>query len=71
MSENSKIYINFADELENQEDLVYGFVHLKAAHHDLDDVVDCVGICNLLLNLLLFTLLIPKEDPLVIVIKTY
>ena len=62
-------YINFADELEYQEDLVDCLVHLKAAHHDLDDVVDGVGVHYLLLDLLLFTLLIPKEDPLVIVVK--
>ena len=55
--------------MENQEDLVDGFVHLKAAHHDLDDVVDGVGVHYFLLDLLLLTLLIPKEDPLVIVVK--
>lgn len=62
-------FINFANELEYQEDLVDCLVHLKAAHHDLDNVVDGVGVHYLLLDLLLFTLLIPKEDPLVIVVK--
>lgn len=67
----SDSYIYLGNELKDQEDLVDGFVHLEAAYHDLDDIVDSLRVCNLLRDLLLLTLLIPEEDSLVVIVKAY
>ncbi len=67
----SDSYIYLGNKLKDQEDLVDGFIHLEAANHDLDDIVDGLGVCNLLRDLLLLTLLISEEDPLVVIVKAY
>jgi hypothetical protein len=56
-------YLNLLKKREDDQDLVDSLVHLEAADHYFDDVVDRVDI---LLHLLL---LVPHEDPFVVVVE--
>ena len=57
--------LHFAEEGEDQDDLLDGLVHLQAAHHNLDDT----GHAEVLAGLLFFGLLVAEEDLLIVVIE--